>query len=107
MTFFLEISFPLTRIRSVKLFKWGDVYKPTLYPNIPLDDNDIFLWTKDGDRLDNLAFKYYKDITLWWIISKANANIKYGRVALEAGIQIRIPMNIEKALKDLELLNSK
>ena len=83
------------------------VYKPTLYPNIPLDDNDIFLWTTDGDRLDNLAFKYYKDTTLWWIISKANANIKYGRVALEAGIQIRIPMNIDKALKDLELLNNK
>ena len=83
------------------------VYKPTLYPNIPLDDNDIFLWTTDGDRLDNLAFKYYKDPSLWWMISKANSNIDYGKVALNAGIQIRIPMNVEKTLKDLEKLNNK
>jgi phage tail protein X len=93
--------------KVMKNKKGQRVYRPTLYPTIPLDDNDIFLWTKEGDRLDNLAFKYYKDITLWWIISKANDNISYGRVALEAGIQIRIPMNIEKALKDLELLNNK
>ena len=93
--------------KVMKNKKGQRVYRPTIYPNIPLDDNDVFLWTKEGDRLDNLAFKYYKDPSLWWMISKANSNIDYGKVALNAGIQIRIPMNIEKTLKDLEKLNNK
>ena len=32
---------------------------PTLYPEIPLSDSDQFIFRKDGDRLDNIALKYY------------------------------------------------
>ena len=40
----------------------------TRYPDIPLSENDIFLSTIFGDRLDNLAYQFYGDPTLWWII---------------------------------------
>ena len=33
------------------------VFKPTMYPKIPIRDSDIFLYPKFGDRLDNLAHK--------------------------------------------------
>ena len=37
------------------------VFKPTMYPKIPIRDSDVFIYPKFGDRLDNLAYKYYKD----------------------------------------------
>ena len=48
------------------------VYSTTYYPQIPISDSDKFIHPVSGDRLDTLAYKYYGDITLWWIIAKAN-----------------------------------
>ena len=48
------------------------VYSTTYYPEIPISNNDSFIVSKEGDRLDNLAHKYYSDNTLWWVIAKAN-----------------------------------
>ena len=35
------------------------VYSTTYYPEIPISNNDSFIVSKEGDRLDNLAHKYY------------------------------------------------
>jgi len=77
------------------------VFKPTMYPKIPIRDSDIFLYPKYGDRLDNLAFKYYKDVSLWWIIAKANG-LDAAHIGLEVDKQIRIPTNIEPILAKLK-----
>ena len=51
---------------SIKKNKDGKrVFKPTIYPKIPIKDSDIFIYPKFGDRLDNLAHKYYDDVSLW------------------------------------------
>ena len=78
---------------------------PTLYPEIPLSDSDQFIFPKDGDRLDNIAFKYYGDASLWWIIAKAN-ELGKGRTILNPNFQIRIPGNISKIISDYNNLNS-
>ena len=44
----------------------------TFYPEIPYSENDIYVYTTEGDRLDNLAQQYYGDVTLYWIIASAN-----------------------------------
>ena len=54
-------------------------YKPTIVPNIPLKDSDIFILPVDGVRFDILAQQYYNDSNLWWIIAKAN-NQSNGKV---------------------------
>jgi len=77
------------------------VFKPTMYPRIPIRDSDIFIYPKFGDRLDNLAAKYYDDVSLWWIIAKAN-NLDAAHIGLEVDTQIRIPMEIEKILNKLK-----
>ena len=46
----------------------------TRYPEIPLSESDVFLYTMRGDRLDNLAYQFYGDPTLWWILSIAILN---------------------------------
>ena len=80
------------------------VLKPTIYPKIPIKDSDIFIYPKFGDRLDNLAQKYYKDISLWWIIAKAN-NLDSAHIGLTPDEQIRIPVDIEPILNKLKELS--
>lgn len=43
-----------------------------------------------GDRLDNLANKFFNDPTLWWFIAQANPEIFYPDQLLPGSI-IRIP----------------
>jgi hypothetical protein len=68
------------------------VYKTKIYPNIPLSDNDIYIITELGDRLDTLAYQFYNNQSLWWIIASAN-NIHNAVFALKEGTQLRIPRN--------------
>ena len=88
-----------TKIKKNK--KGNRAFKPTMYPSIPIRDSDIFIYPKFGDRLDTLAHRYYKDISLWWIIAKAN-NLDGGVIGLSPTKQIRIPMDIEPILVKLE-----
>ena len=81
------------------------VFNSTHYPEIPQSDSDIFIVSNETDSLDTLAFKYYKDPTLWWIIALAN-NIGKGRMSVEGGLQLRVPMDVQKILSDYDKLNS-
>ncbi len=73
-------------------------YKQKYYPNIPLSETDIYVITTIGDRLDTLAFSYYNDSTLWWVIAMANNNVTKGSMFPIPGTQIRIPTNITGVL---------
>ena len=75
------------------------VYRSKIYPNIPLKDSDIYVATETGDRLDTLAYTYYQDSSLWWIIASAN-NIHNAIFAFEDGTVLRIPTNY------IEILNN-
>jgi nucleoid-associated protein YgaU len=73
-------------------------YKQKYYPNIPLSETDDYVVTTIGDRLDSLAYSYYNDSTLWWIISAANNNVTRGSLFPEPGTQLRIPTNINSVI---------
>ena len=89
---------------QVKMDKSGmRVYSTTYYPRILLNNNDKFVRTKDGDRLDTMAYRFYKDTSLWWIIAKANG-IR-GKIALEIGKVIRIPSDIINTIEDFNSIN--
>ena len=79
------------------------VYSTTFYPDILISDDDVFITPKNGDRLDSLAYAYYGDSTLWWIIAKANGIV--GQIALSTEDVIRIPNKIGKILQDFDNLN--
>ena len=69
-------------------------YKAKKYPPIPPQESDIYVVTVQGDRLDLLANQYYKDPSLWWVISIANSNITFGSMFPEPGVQLRIPTDL-------------
>ena len=49
----------------------------------------MFFIAQQGDRLDLLAQRFYKDASLWWYIARAN-NLKTMNVP--AGTSLRIPI---------------
>ena len=73
-------------------------YKGKFYPDIPLSDTDEYIITTVGDRLDNIAYSYYLDTTLWWVIAAANNNITKGAFYPEPGTQLRVPTDINAVL---------
>ena len=68
------------------------VFQSKIYPNIPPSDEDIFVATETGDRFDTLAYQFYDDSTLWWIIACAN-NIHNASIGFTEGTILRIPQN--------------
>lgn len=87
-------------VNDVKKTKDGRlVYRPKIYPNIPLKESDIYAAIETGDRLDSLAFAFYGDSSLWWIIAAAN-NIHGAKITLEEGTIIRIPIDFINILRD-------
>jgi nucleoid-associated protein YgaU len=69
-------------------------YQTTIYRQIPKRDNDIYLITQHGDRLDNLAVQFYNDATLWWYIAKANNLFS---INVEPNTSLRIPSDLAYA----------
>mgnify|MGYP003344489371 CR=1 FL=1 len=70
----------------------------TLPPTVTKSDTDIYIITTIGDRLDSIAYSYYKDPELWWVISVANNHITKGSIFPQPGTQLRVPTNISNIL---------
>ena len=85
----------------------GQFYKYIKYPEVPLSFDDIYIITKTEDRLDLLAEQFYKDTSLWWIISIANPGlVKRDSFFVPGGIQLRIPANRQSIIENFNSLNS-
>ncbi len=80
-------------------------YKGKLYPNISLSETDIYIITTEGDRLDYLAYNYYKNSEMWWIIAVANNNITKGSLFPVPGTQLRIPTDLNLVLNQFRQFN--
>jgi len=79
-------------------------HRTSFCPNIIVKDSDVYIRTRAGDRLDNLAFEFYKDVTLWWIIATAN-NLGKGSFAVKPGTKLRIPQDIDNIVEDYQRFN--
>lgn len=75
------------------------------YPNIPLSETDVYVITTVGDRLDLIAYNYYNDVNLWWVISMANNNVTKGSMFPIPGTQLRIPTNLTYVMELFEQFN--
>jgi len=76
----------------------------TIYPTIEPNENDSFITTQLGDRLDVIANKFYGKVSLWWILALAN-NLGKGTLSVPVGTELRIPFNVPKIVSDLNKLN--
>ena len=74
--------------------------KGKFYPNVPLSSSDVYVITTDS-----LAYSYYRDSTLWWVIAAANNNITKGLLNPTPGTQLRIPVNISNVITQYNNFN--
>ena len=91
----------MTRYDNKTILKTSDgkpYYKGKVYPSIPLSESDIYVITTIGDRLDYMAYSYYRDSELYWIISVANNNVTKGSLFPVPGTQMRIPTDLNNVL---------
>ena len=65
-------------------------FASTIIPSLPLSPADIYIRTTSVERLDNLAYRFYQDPTLWWIIAAANGLGK-GSLMVPSNTALRIP----------------
>lgn len=94
-------NIPITRADTT-----GSLYYQTnLYPTIQPTDTDYYVITTLGDRLDLLAYDFYQDVTLWWVIASANA-LPGDSLYPPIGMQLRIPTNIQTALSTYNTVNN-
>jgi len=98
----------MDRYRDIETIRntQGKRYKAsTIYPDIPYSENDIYVITTETDRLDNLAYQYYKDSSLYWIISAANPQIPFSSFFPPPNTQLRIPGNPSNIIGNFNNLN--
>ena len=81
-----------------KTSKGKPYWKGKSYPNIPVSESDAYVITSSEDRLDLLAYRYYNDATLWWLIAMANNNSTKGLMYPEPGTQLRIPTDLNAVM---------
>ena len=83
------------------------VYVTSRYPEVPITSDDIYVYTTQGDRFDVLALQYYKDSSLWWVISIANTNIlPQNSLVIPEWLQIRIPAFYAGIISAFNVINS-
>ena len=98
----------MTRYDNKTILKTSDgtpYYKGKSYPNIPLSESDVYVITTIGDRLDYMAYLYYRDSELWWIISAANNNATKGSLFPVPGTQLIIPSNVSGIINQFDKFN--
>lgn len=68
------------------------IYKTVYFPKVGDSMDDVYIITKFEDRLDLIAYDFYGDPSLYWIIAVAN-NLQCDSYFPPVGIQLKIPAN--------------
>ena len=76
-----------------------------IYPDIPVTDDDAYVVTTMGDRLDIMAQNFYHDVDFWWIIDSANS-LTGDSLFPPVGMQLRIPANLVSIVNSYKKINS-
>ncbi len=98
----------ITNLQTRISHKKKRYFKNIVYPHVPIEFDDVYVITVVGDRLDNLAFTFYNDTSLWWVIAKANPDIiSRDSFFITPGIRIRIPgqNNLQTIISNFENQN--
>ena len=100
------MSYRYQNIEYIKYQATGSqYYVNNIYPDIPLSNDDNYVITVLGDRLDLLSFDFYGDTSFWWVIASANA-LSGDSLYVEPGTQLRIPVDLSGILNEYKLVNA-
>jgi len=81
-----------------------DIYAPTYYPDIEYKNSDNYIIIGSTDRLDIIAFDFYGDSTLWWVLAMVN-NLEGDSMFPPLGMYLRIPLKLDELLMEYKEAN--
>ena len=86
----------MSRYDNTKIKRYNDIlrYRSTIYQKVPESNDDMYVITQIGDRLDSLANEYYGSSNLWWFIAHVN---NLNSMNIEPGTRLRISFDLDKA----------
>lgn len=95
--------------KIVEKIKHNDIgklrYESIRYPTFDPKTTDYYIISKRMDRMDLIAYDWYQDARLWWVIQRAN-NLPGGTLQVKPGTRVRIPWPLSDfEIKD-KLINS-
>jgi len=81
-----------SRLRFQKLIRlgeweWFDLYN---YPTIEPDETDEIIEVSASFSADVLAYRFYGDASMWWVICLAN-DLELFSADVRSGMKLRIP----------------
>jgi hypothetical protein len=98
----------MNRYQNITLTKYNSTgsqyYLNNIYPDVEYTEDDNYVITTLGDRLDILANNFYGDPSLWWIIASANS-LPGDSLYPPIGIQLRIPTDVRTILDSYKVIN--
>lgn len=91
MTIYIGSRYEDSVVDFISLSEDGDATPVVFYDFSPLGllSYEEYTW-KRGDRLDAVAFEFYRDADKWWIIPEYNPQIA-DPTSIAPGTVIRIP----------------
>ena len=86
----------MSRYKKTKIANsnFKSYYSTTYYQKVPERNDDMYFIAQEGDRCDNLAYRFYGNPTFWWFIAKVN-NLNSNNIP--AGTSLRIPVTLKDA----------
>lgn len=98
-------DFKKTKVSNNKSPFNGEIYyQNVVYPDIPVSEDDFYVISTMGDRLDLLAYDFYGDPNYWWIIASANS-LPGDSMYPPIGAQLRIPFDSREAFSKYKYEN--
>jgi nucleoid-associated protein YgaU len=89
----MSVDIPLrSRLQFADLLSYSGVefWETVDLPNVEIQSDDVFHIVCSTDRIDSIAYKYYGDPVLWWVVAVAN-DLELVPTDLYEGQTLRIP----------------
>ena len=97
------------RYQDISIVKYNSTgsqyYTNNMYPDVPYSETYNYVITTEGERIDFMAFDFYGDAELWWVIASANSLPGDSLVPIP-GSQLRIPIDIRAILNGYGEINT-
>jgi hypothetical protein len=98
----------MNRYQNINITKYNSTgsqyYLNNIYPDVEYTEDDNYVITTLGDRLDLIANNFYGDASLWWIVASANS-LPGDSLYPPIGIQLRIPTDVRSILESYKIIN--
>lgn len=98
----------ISRYQNIKIINNSGkrIYNQIYFPEISDSEQDVYIITGESDRLDLIAYDFWGDYNLWWVLIIVNPILDSSSIYPESGMQLKIPQNVNQILNKYNDINN-